>query len=79
MDTLIVDLYLPVKKIQDKDTGELKHYVIRGSTPDSLDIFSKDACLPELKKGEFIAFLNCGAYSFGSEFISLRKAACIEI
>jgi ornithine decarboxylase len=81
LDTLIVDLYLPVEKIQAKGnkSEKLKNYVIRGSTPDSLDIFAKDVRMAELKNGDHVAFLRCGAYSFGCDFISLKKAHCVEI
>jgi len=81
LDTLIVGLYLPVEKVQfaEDETKTFKKYVVRGSTPDSLDIFAKDVSLPELKNDDYVAFLKCGAYSFGSNFISLKKACCIEI
>lgn len=72
MDTLILDLFLPAGKI-DKNKKTLKEYVIRGSTPDSLDLFAKKIRLPELKSGDHIAFFHAGAYSFGSDFISLKK------
>jgi len=72
MDTLIVDLFLPADKI-DKNKKTLKDYVVRGSTPDSLDVFSKKIKLSELKSGDHIAFFHAGAYSFWSDFISLKK------
>ncbi len=72
MDTLIVSLFLPAGKI-GKNKGSLKEYVIRGSTPDSLDLFAKKIKLSELKSGDHIAFFNAGAYSFWSDFISLKK------
>lgn len=77
LDTLIVDLYLPAKKVELDKPVQLKSYVVRGSTPDSLDVFAKKIDLPELKNGDYIAFLRCGAYSFGSEFISLDKVSCM--
>ncbi|OGI13932.1 MAG: hypothetical protein A2878_01235 [Candidatus Moranbacteria bacterium RIFCSPHIGHO2_01_FULL_54_31] len=76
IDTLIVGLFLPVIKLDyKKDNNKLKKeiYVIRGSTPDSLDIFSRGVDLPQLKSGDYLAFLHAGAYSFGSDFISLSK------
>lgn len=74
MDTLIVNLFLPVDKIgKNKRKLKRKEYVIRGSTPDSLDIFAKKVRLPELKSGDQVAFFHAGAYSFWSDFISLKK------
>lgn len=74
LDTLIIKLYLPVCKIDDSDRSKkYDYYVIRGSTPDSRDIFAKNALLPELRSGDFLAFLNAGAYCFGCDFISLPK------
>jgi ornithine decarboxylase len=72
MDTLIVHLLLQADKV-DKNKKVLKEYVIRGSTPDSLDLFAKKINLPELKSGDHIAFFHAGAYSFCSDFISLKK------
>lgn len=78
MDTLIVNLHLAAKKIEDnKKTDE--HYVLRGSTPDSLDVFSRKINLPTLNSGDHIVFLHAGAYSFWSDFISLKKPNYIII
>ncbi|MFA6227438.1 MAG: hypothetical protein WC631_03105 [Candidatus Paceibacterota bacterium] len=82
MDTLIVGLYLPVEKVSLKATvgnEKLESYFIRGCTPDSLDVFSKNVKLPNLKIGDFLAFLYAGAYSFSSDFISLKKPPYILI
>ena len=57
----------------DKKKKNLKEYVIRGSTPDSLDVFAKNIKLSELKSGDHIAFFHAGAYSFCSDFLSLKK------
>jgi len=72
MDTLIVDLFLPADKV-DRNKKAVKEYVLRGSTPDSLDIFANKIKLSELKPGDHIAFFHAGAYSFWSDFISLKK------
>lgn len=72
LDTLIVGLHLPAAKDPNSPGPEMP-YVIRGSTPDSLDVFVREITLPELKSGDHIAFLRAGAYSFGSDFISLPK------
>lgn len=82
MDTLIVDLFLTVIKLECDGNNEglnKENYIIRGSTPDSLDVFSRGVDLPQLKNGDYLAFLHAGAYSFGSEFISLSKLKNIII
>jgi diaminopimelate decarboxylase len=79
LDTLIVDLYLPVCKIGKGECKKTNSYVLRGSTPDSLDVFARNVKLPELKNGDFLAFLTAGAYSFGSEFISLPVVKTVMI
>ncbi|MFA6463827.1 MAG: hypothetical protein WCV55_02375 [Candidatus Paceibacterota bacterium] len=78
MDTLIVDLFLPADKIT-RTKKTVRKYVIRGSTPDSLDVFAKEIKLSELKPGDHIAFFHAGAYSFWSDFISLRKPTYLVI
>lgn len=78
MDTLVVGLHLPAVKLGEND-GRLIEYVLRGSTPDSLDVFNRKALLPELEVGDRVAFFHAGAYSFWSDFISLRKPECVFI
>lgn len=78
LDTLIVNLHLPAKKISN-DKKPYENYVLRGSTPDSLDIFSSKIRLPALEGGDNIVFLHAGAYSFWSDFISLKKPDYIII
>jgi len=73
LDTLIVDLFLPVDKIKEDNKKPLQEYVLRGSTPDSLDIFNKKVKLAELNPGDYLAFFHAGAYSLWSDFISLKK------
>ncbi len=79
MDTLIVDLYLPVCCLEKERHTKTKNYMLRGSTPDSLDVFGRNMRLPELKNGDYLIFTAAGAYSFGSEFISLPKVKTICI
>lgn len=80
LDTLIVNLNLPTTTIRKRNgNGKLKSYTVRGSTPDSRDVFCREVFLPNLKAGDHLVFLNCGAYSFGSDFISLAKAKYIVI
>ena len=78
LDTLIVNLHLTAKKIEESK-NIFENYVLRGSTPDSLDVFSRKVRLPELKSGDHIVFPHAGAYSFWSDFISLKKPAYIII
>jgi ornithine decarboxylase len=78
LDTLIVNLNLRAKKIEDSKKI-YENYVLRGSTPDSLDVLSKKASLPDLKNGDHIVFPHAGAYSFTSDFISLKKPDYIII
>jgi ornithine decarboxylase len=80
LDTLIVNLCLPVAKIHSNNKkGKIKTYTVRGSTPDSRDVFCRNVILPPLKDGDHLTFLNCGAYTFSSDFISLSKAKYIAI
>jgi len=78
LDTLIVNLHLMAKKIE-ADKEECEDYVLRGSTPDSLDVFSKKVSLPKLSSGDHIVFMHAGAYAFWSDFISLKKPNYIVI
>jgi ornithine decarboxylase len=78
LDTLIVGLKLMAKKIGGSKKA-YENYVLRGSTPDSLDVFSRKVSLPELNSGDAIVFLHAGAYSFWSDFISLKKPEYIII
>ena len=71
MDTLIVGLNLPVKALsKNKD---FVNYHIRGRSPDSLDFFSKNRYLPKTKIGDYLIFLNAGAYNFSSDFLHFKK------
>ncbi len=80
LDTLIVNLCLPVEKFKKgKNDKNLKSYTVRGSTPDSRDVFCREVSLPMLKCGDHLIFVRCGAYTFGSDFISLSKAKYIVI
>lgn len=71
LDTLILGLELRPFKVGD-NSKKLKIYTIRGCTPDSLDVFVNKTKLPELQSGDYVAFLHAGAYSFASDFISLK-------
>ena len=65
MDTFLMNIRLPVK-------GESDHgykYVLKGRSPDSLDIFRYKVFFENEKKiGDEIIFLNAGAYNFHTDF-----------
>ncbi len=69
MDTLIV----PLKLLVEGETDEGKDYVIKGSTPCSMDIFRYQVKLNNPKVGDKIVFLNAGGYNFSSDFCNLPK------
>ncbi len=69
MDTFIANIRLLVKG--EKEQGQ--PYLIKGCTPDSLDIFRYRAYLDEPKIGDKIIFLNAGAYNFNCDFCQLPK------
>jgi len=68
MDTFIANIRLLVENESEKGYC----YTIKGSTPDSLDIFRYKVFLKnKLKKGDKIVFLNAGAYNFHTDFCNL--------
>lgn len=70
MDTFIAHIRLLVENEQDKGTP----YVLKGSTPDSMDIYRYRVFLKETPKvGDQITFLNAGAYNFSTDFCNLPK------
>ncbi len=70
MDTFLVHIRLPVE-------GETDHgyrYLLKGCSPDSLDIFRYKVFFENEKHvGDKIVFLNAGAYNFYTEFGNLPK------
>ncbi len=68
MDTIIV----PIKLLVEGE-GEGKSYIIKGCTPDSMDIFRYDVRLSNPRVGDRVVFLNAGAYNFSSDFCNLEK------
>jgi len=73
MDTIIMNQELPCLVANKMDKKQTTEYVLRGCTPDSLDVFRKKVKLPKLHEGDIIAFMNAGAYTFASDFLSLKK------
>ncbi len=71
LDTLIVDLHLPVERLGARRRRK-QACVLRGSTPDSLDVFAQRVSL-DLAAGDTVVFRHAGAYAFASDFIGLRK------
>lgn len=70
MDTFVAHIRLLVEDEQEQGTP----YVLKGSTPDSLDIFRYRVFLKDSPKiGDKITFLNAGAYNFSTEFCNLQK------
>jgi len=68
MDALIV----PVKLLVDGE-GQGKHYVIKGLTPCSMDLFRYKVFLENPKVGDTLTFLNAGAYNFTTNFCDLDE------
>jgi ornithine decarboxylase len=69
MDTFIANIRLLVKD----ELEEGQKYTIKGSTPDSMDIFRYSVYLDNPKIGDKLVFLNAGAYNFSTEFCKLPK------
>ena len=71
LDALIV----PVKLLVEGEVarGEGEAYVIKGSTPCSMDLFRYRVYLKDVKVGDELVFLNAGAYNFSTEFCDLEK------
>lgn len=70
MDTFLRNVRLPVEG--EKEYGY--KYLIKGCSPDSLDIFRYKVFLPNpVKPGDRIVFLNAGAYNFYTDFNDLPR------
>ncbi len=70
MDTFLFNIRLPVEG--EVDRGH--RYLIKGRSPDSLDIFRYRVFFPEEKGvGDRVVFLNAGAYNFHTEFSDLPR------
>ncbi len=72
MDTFIADTRLLVEgELEDGSFENM--YLIKGCTPDSRDILRYKVYLKNPKKGDFIRFINAGAYNFSTDFCLLEK------
>lgn len=72
MDALIVPVKLIVKDELEK-SNNTSSFVIKGSTPCSLDLFRYKVYLNNPQIGDTITFLNAGAYNFTTDFCDLDK------
>ena len=69
MDTFVAHIRMLVEN--ELESGN--RYVVKGCTPDSMDIFRYSVFLDNPKIGDKIVFLNAGAYNFTTEFCKLPK------
>lgn len=75
LDTLLI----PIKLLVEGELKEGKQFVIKGCTPDSMDIFRYDVKLKNPRIGDKIVFLNAGAYCFTTDFCNLPKLDVVFI
>ena len=73
MDAIIVPVKLLVEGELQKTDPEASPFIIKGSTPCSLDLFRYRVYLKDPKPGDALIFLNAGAYNFSSDFCDLEK------
>jgi ornithine decarboxylase len=69
MDALVVPVKLLIEHELPK--GESEPYVVKGSTPCSMDLFRYRVYLQNPKVGDTLVFLNAGAYNFTTDFCDL--------
>ncbi|MFW6449638.1 MAG: decarboxylase [Nanoarchaeota archaeon] len=70
MDTFVTNIRLEVQGELDEKEGDA--YTIKGKTPDSIDIFRYRVYLKNPKIGDYITFLNAGAYTYSTDFCLLE-------
>ena len=75
MDTFVADIRLLV----DCELKNGTPYVIKGCTPDSMDIFRYRVYLENPKKGDKIVFINAGAYTYSTDFCNLKKLETVVV
>jgi len=71
LDALIVPVKLLVEGEVSKEEG--KPFVIKGTTPCSMDLYRYKVYLKNPKIGDKLVFLNAGAYNFTTDFCDLDK------
>jgi ornithine decarboxylase len=69
MDALVVPVKLLIEGELPK--GESEPYVVKGSTPCSMDLFRYRVYLENPQVGDTLVFLNAGAYNFTTDFCDL--------
>jgi len=70
MDTFLLNIRL----LLENESEEGEEYIIKGITPDSLDVFRYKVRLKNKPKvGDKLIFLDAGAYNFSTDFCSLKK------
>jgi len=69
LDTIIANVKLIIENEIEKGTA----YTLKGCTPDSSDILRYRVYLDNPKIGDKIVFLNCGAYTYSTNFCALEK------
>ena len=72
-DTDAITVPVKLKVENELKKGEGKPYVIKGSTPCSMDLFRYRVYLDNPKVGDSLVFLNSGAYNFSTDFCDLEK------
>lgn len=71
LDAIVVPVKLLIEGELKK--GEGKPFLVKGSTPCSMDIFRYRVYLKDPRVGDELVFLNAGAYNFSSDFCDLEK------
>jgi ornithine decarboxylase len=67
LDTVVANVKLLIDG--EKESGT--KYTLKGCTPDSTDILRYSVYLENPKVGDIIIFLNCGAYTYQTNFCAL--------
>lgn len=71
LDTIVANIKLKILEENENRIGN--KYTIKGCTPDSSDILRYSVYLDNPKVGNKITFLNCGAYTYTTDFCALDK------
>ena len=77
MDTFVAHIRLLVENEMENNQGE--RFTIKGFTPDSTDVFRYRVYLNKPKVGDKIIFLNAGAYTYSTDFLSLEKPETVIV
>ncbi|MBT5022432.1 decarboxylase [Candidatus Woesearchaeota archaeon] len=79
MDALIVPVKLLIEGEVSKEKGEGEAYVIKGTTPCSMDLFRYRVYLKNICEGDELVFINAGAYNFSTDFCDLEKIETVIV